>query len=86
MLDHTWSIVFKHGANCPYYKKDIINCLEKVQIMATKLMSNITHLPYNLRLQKLDLFTLEHRRVRGDLIETYKMCIVLNFSPQHQWE
>jgi len=32
---------------CPHYKKDI-NCLEKVQIRTTKLISNITNLPYHL--------------------------------------
>jgi len=57
---------------CPYYEKDI-NCFEKIQRRATKLISDVTHLAYHVRLQKLNLFTLEQRRVRGDLTETYKI-------------
>ena len=39
---------------------------------ATKLVPELRHLTYNERLHRLDL-TLEKRKQRGDLIETYKI-------------
>ena len=56
----------------PYLKKDI-ECLEKIQHRATKLVPELRNLEYNERLKALNLTTLEERRERGDLIETYKI-------------
>jgi ribonuclease P/MRP protein subunit RPP40 len=56
----------------PYLVKDI-ECLEKVQRRATKLVSGIRNKPYHERLCLLGLTTLKQRRVRGDLIETFKI-------------
>jgi len=39
----------------------------------TKLVPELRHLTYNERLHRLDLTTLEKKRLRGDLIETYKI-------------
>jgi hypothetical protein len=38
-----------------------------------KLVTSIKKLPYETRLEKLGLSTLEKRRIRGDLIETFKI-------------
>ena len=56
----------------PYYAKDI-ECLEKVQKYATRLVPEIANLSYEERLEKLDMFSLEQRRLRGQLMETYKI-------------
>ena len=56
----------------PYLRKDI-NCVEKVQRLATKMIPGLNHVNYEDRLRTLDLFSMERRRLRGDLIETFKI-------------
>ena len=56
----------------PSLIKDI-ELLEQVQHRATKLIPEISHLSYHERLKYLHLTTLELRRHRGDLIETFKI-------------
>lgn len=56
----------------PYYIKDI-EALERVQRRLTKIPAELKDLPYEQRLERLNLPTLQKRRLRGDLIETYKI-------------
>ena len=55
----------------PHLRKHI-NMIEKVQIRATKLIDGFGKLSYSERLERLNLPTLAYRRLRGDMIETYK--------------
>ena len=47
--------------------------LEAIQRRFTRLASKIGTLPYSKRLEHMDLTTLGERRIRGDLIETFKV-------------
>ena len=61
----------------PYLRKDIER-LKAVQKRATKLIPSIRNFGYERRLQKLELFSLETRRLRGQLIETFKILKGIN--------
>ncbi|CAF1008323.1 unnamed protein product [Brachionus calyciflorus] len=53
--------------------KGDIELIEKVQKRATKLVKSVRNLPYQERLKKLGMLRLEDRRVRGDLIQIFKI-------------
>ena len=57
---------------CPYLKRQSVS-IEKVQRRATKLIPGCEGMTYIQRLKYLNLHSLKGRRIRGDLIETFKI-------------
>ena len=56
----------------PYTKKDI-ELIENVQRRATKEVPSLKQLSYTDRLKKLKMSLLKYHRLRGDMIETFKI-------------
>jgi len=56
----------------PQFRKDI-ELIKGVQRRATKLVKDVEHLNYSVRLEHLGLMCLHTRRIRSNLIDTYKI-------------
>ncbi|GAA55359.1 pol-related protein [Clonorchis sinensis] len=67
VIHSTWSAICIQGRT-----KDLI-LIERVQRAATKMVAGLKSIDYETRLVVLDLFPLEYRRLRGDLILTYAL-------------
>jgi hypothetical protein len=55
----------------PYSKA--VSCDDRVQRRATKLLQELRERTYKERMRFLDLQSLQYRRYRGDLIQTFKL-------------
>ena len=69
----------KYNVLCwsPHHKKDV-EALERVQRRFTRMLPGLEGRFYGEWLRELGFFSLEWRRMRGDLIEVYKMMRGLN--------
>ena len=62
----------------PYSNNTDITELERVQRRATKQVPDLKHLEYSERLKKICLPTLVFRRLRGDIMEIFKIMAGIN--------
>ena len=62
---------YGHSVWNPHYKY-LKKTIEDVQRRATRMLSSMKDMSYPERLRALDLPSLEHRRIRGDMIDTFK--------------
>ena len=57
---------------CSQFRKDI-DATERVQRRVTRLILGLARLSYEERLKETGLYTRERRRLRGDMIEMFKI-------------
>ena len=74
------------------YKTGDIEALEKVQKKATKILPALRRLPYSDRLEACQIPTIHYRRIRGDMIESYKIitgkyqgCVALSLIKEENY-
>ena len=64
---------YRDSARGLFFNCHPVDMLERVQARATKLIEGFGGLSYEERLRRTGLMKLEKRRVRGDLIQVFKM-------------
>jgi len=84
-----YTLVCPHVEYCvsawsPYYEKDKA-LLERIQHRFTRMIPGFKQLPYESRLLRLQLWTLEERRHRADLLEVFKMYSGSTLVSFHQF-
>ncbi len=67
----------------PHHAKDIAK-LEGVQRRATKMIPSLRNKTYEERLSTLNMLSLEKRRLRGKLIECFKILSLNDFTNVHR--
>jgi hypothetical protein len=67
-------------------QKGLQSDVEDVQRRATKLIASLKNKPYPERLAALELPSLEHRRMRGDMIDLYKYMQGIYKTSRTQFE
>ena len=67
-------------------RKSDIEALEKLQKTATKILPHLKHLKYSEHLSVCKLQTLHYRRIRGDMIEMFKILTgKYESNPNYAW-
>ena len=66
----------------PYLAKDI-ECLERIQRRVTKMVRGLNNMNYQERLKAVRLQSLQQRRRKGDLIETFKILKGVQITEQN---
>ena len=67
------------------WQKGEIECLEKVQKRMVRMLTGVSGSDYEDKLEKIGLTTLEERRSRGDMVETYKTMKGKNRVSRNDW-
>ena len=70
ILGCTWNSVFRLGH---HILKQTLTVWKRCSIGQKKIFYGFGNLKYEERLERLNLFLLQYRRMRGDIIETYRI-------------
>lgn len=79
------SMEYAIQAWAPWMRKDV-SLLDRIYHRATKLVTGFQHLPYNERLQRLNILDFTQRRIRSDLILTFKILRVPDHPLKHLFQ